>query len=89
MITNISSGALNHLMPAGISASNISIRVGGVDLVGPKRYYAEAGAGEPGAIISSFDLLEIYVYMGNASKTLNVRKGDIVEVRRQDEGRFN
>ena len=89
MITNISAGALNHLMPPGISASNISIRVGGVDIAGLKRYYAEAGAGEPGAIISSFDLLEIYVYMGNASKTLNVRKGDIVEVRRQDEGRFN
>jgi len=87
MITNISAGVLNHLMPPGISASNISVRVGGVDIVGLKRYYAEAAAGEPGSIISSFDLLEIYVYMGNASKTLNVRKGDIVEVRRQDEGR--
>ena len=85
MITNISAGALNHLMPPGISASNISIRVGGVDIAGLKRYYAEAGAGEPGAIISSFDLLEIYVYRGNAGKILNVEKGDIVEVRRREE----
>ena len=85
MITNISAGVLNHLMPPGISASNISVRVGGVDIVGLKRDYAEAAAGEPGSIISSFDLLEIYVYMGNASKTLNVGKGDIVKVRRRDE----
>ena len=63
----------------------MQIRVGGVDIAGLKRYYAETGAGEPGAVISSFDLLEIYVYMGNASKTLNTGKSDIVEVRRRDE----
>ena len=84
IMTNISAGVLTHLIQPGISALTLSIRVCGVDIAGLKRYYAEAGAGEPGAIINSFDLLEIYTYMGNAGRILNARKGDRVEVRRID-----
>jgi len=50
------------------------------DFTGIKKYYAEVNKGEPGTIINSFGLFEIYTYMGDAAKMLNVKKGAPVEV---------
>ena len=42
--------------------------------------YAEHPIGEPLAIISSHDHLEIAVRDGNAAKILNIKKGEPVEL---------
>ena len=42
--------------------------------------YAEHELGEPLAIISSHDYLEIAVRDGNAAKILNIKKGEPVEL---------
>lgn len=44
------------------------------------RSYAEHQVGEPLAIISSHDHLEIAVRDGNAAAILNIKKGEVVEV---------
>lgn len=42
-------------------------------------FYSEA-ANKPAALINSDDLVEIFLYKGNASETLNIKKGTPVEV---------
>lgn len=81
IITNISQEIINDLGQKGISPASLSISICGIEITGINKYYGELIAGELGAIINSFGFLEIYAYRGNAAKLLNVRKGDIMEVK--------
>ena len=79
--TNIPDRVLDDLVQKGISTSNLLTSIGGIDVAGIKKYYAEVKEGETGVIIDSFGLLEIYAFMGDAAKIHGLRKGDVVEVR--------
>ncbi|HBI23315.1 MAG TPA: hypothetical protein DDX84_03710 [Nitrospiraceae bacterium] len=50
------------------------------DFTGIKKYYAEVNKGEPGTIFNSFGLFEIYAYLDDAAKMLNVKKGISIEI---------
>ncbi|MDD5435221.1 MAG: SAM-dependent chlorinase/fluorinase [Nitrospira sp.] len=80
IITNIPKGVVEELIQIGISPSNINIALSGRKISGVRQSYADAKEGEPAVIINSLNLVEIFVYMGNAAKILNVRKGDAVEM---------
>ena len=80
LITNITYTDLEDMQKMDVPASSPSVRICGIEMTGIKRYYAEAEGDETAPIINSFGLLEIYRYMGDASKALNAGKGDAIEV---------
>lgn len=75
-LTNIRRDLLEPLLSAG---NRIRIVCKGKD-VPLKRYYAEAKDDGLYAVIDSFDLLELFVYRGNASKKYGLQVGDMVGV---------
>lgn len=81
IITNIPRGVVDELLQKGISPSNIHIEICGHKISGIRKCYADTKEGEPGIIINSFNLIEIYTYSGNAAKILKAQKGDLVEIR--------
>lgn len=81
LITNIPGEVLNDLVQKGGSFSSLMISIGEIEIAGIKKYYAEVKEGEPGAIIGSFGLLEIFTYMGDAATIHNLRKGEVVVVK--------
>lgn len=80
IITNISGSIVVEVLQMGISPSDINLIICGHKISGIKKCYAEAKEGEPGAIINSFNLIEIFSYMGNAARLFDAKKGDIVEI---------
>lgn len=77
-ITNIGADILMALIgnrPKG--GLKIKIKDVETDLRG---FYSEAGDGKSHAVINSSGLLEIFIYMGDAKKTLGVKAGDPVTV---------
>lgn len=80
IITNIPSAVVDEILQQGIAPSNISIEICGHKISGIRKCYADTKEGEPGIIINSFNLIEIYSYLGNAAKALNAKKGDVVEI---------
>lgn len=81
IITNISSSIVDEVLQTGISSSDIQLDVYGHKISGIRKCYAETKEGELGAIINSFNLIEIFSYMGNAAQVLNAKKGDVVEMK--------
>ncbi len=63
---------------SGMDGSSMLIRIRGHEISGIKRCYSDAKKGETAVVVNSFGLLEIYSYMGNAARTINAKKGDIV-----------
>lgn len=80
IITNITPEDIDDIVKSGIPASNIRTRIAEVEITGIKKYYAEVNKGEPGTIFNSFGLFEIYAYLDDAAKMLNVKKGISIEI---------
>lgn len=60
------------------SGKQLEINIGKETIAGVSQSYADAEIGSPLAIIGSFGYLEIALNQGNASRYLNVKKGDAV-----------
>jgi len=58
------------------------VEIGGIRVGAPLAAYADARAGEPGAIVGSTGRLEIYVRGGSAQSTLALGRGTPVAVKR-------
>lgn len=74
VITNISKQDIETI---GSGPLKVLVKDRHIDI---KNYYSEAGDREPHALINSSGLLEIFIYMGNASNALNIKTGDPVSV---------
>ncbi len=72
LITNISMDLIEKLT----AGKKIEILIGNDTIHKISRSYADVSAGQLVAIYNSFGNLEIAINIGNASKTLNVQKGD-------------
>ncbi len=81
IITNIPRVVVDELIQMGISPSNINIEICGQKINGVRKSYADTKEGEPAVIINSFNLVEVFAYLGNAAKILKAHKGDLVEVK--------
>jgi S-adenosyl-L-methionine hydrolase (adenosine-forming) len=57
-----------------------SVEMGNVKILGIRKFFGEAGEGEPVALINSFGFLEIAVNMRDASKALGLGIGDEVRI---------
>lgn len=66
---------------------DLSVSIGGVQIVGISSHYAEVREGKPLALWNSWGHLEIAVRNGSAARHLRVRPGDRVEVRVRSRGR--
>lgn len=80
IITNITFRDIRTLLPEGEGTVALGVSVAGKEIKGLKRFYAEAAAGEAGAIINSSGYLEIFVYKQNARTALSVKRGDVVKL---------
>ncbi len=80
VITNITFKDLHALVPESEGATAVSVGVAGKEIRGLKRFYGEAAAGEPGAIINSSGFLEIFMFKQNARTTLSIKRGDVVRI---------
>lgn len=85
------SGRIMHIYAFGNCISNITrsvlgnreiveIRLKDFSTTGLKRYYAEAGIGEPIALFSSFETIEFSVVHGSFRKTYDIEFGEPVEL---------
>jgi S-adenosylmethionine hydrolase len=79
-ITNITFKEMRALVPEGEGTAALGVSVAGKEIRGLKRFYAEAAAGEPAAIINSSGALEIFVYKQNARTALSIKRGDVVKL---------
>src|SRR5271169_1227500 len=70
LITNIASAYIQPLMSEGADLSMATVIIAGKEIKGLKKYYAEAAPGEPGAIVNSSGVLEIFLYRQNARNAL-------------------
>ncbi len=80
VITNITFKDIKSLVPDGEGTFTLNVSVAGREIRGLKRFYAEAAAGEAGAIINSSGYLEVFVYKQNARTALSVKRGDVVRL---------
>ncbi len=80
VITNITYRDLQSVVPEGTAPVPGSISIGGKELKGLKKYYAEAAPGEPAAIINSSGYLEIFLFKQNARTALSLKRGETVRV---------
>ena len=78
LITNITYKDLQSLGSDDINPDNAVVMVGGREIKGLRRFYAEAPPGEAGAIINSNGQLEIFLFRQNARTTLAVKRGEAV-----------
>jgi S-adenosylmethionine hydrolase len=79
LITNITSKELQPLLTAGAGGA-VAVALGGKEILGLRKFYAEAAPGQPGAIINSNSHLEIFLFRQNARQALGVKRGDAVRV---------
>ena len=80
IITNITYLNIKTLLSEGMELFDATINCAGRDIKGLRRYYAEAGSGEPGAIINSSGALEIFMFKQNARTALSIKRGDAVRL---------
>ena len=80
VITNITFKDLQALVPEGSEMKPATIAIGGKQIMGLKKFYAEAAAGEPAAIINSSGYLEIFLYKQNARTALSLKRGEAVRL---------
>jgi S-adenosylmethionine hydrolase len=79
-ITNITYKDIQSLVPDGSAPGPVSVNIVGKEIKGLKKFYAEAAAGEPGAIINSSGYLEIFLFKQNARTALSVKRGEAVKL---------
>ncbi len=80
LITNITAQDLQALAPDGGQLGPVAVQVGGSQIPGLKKFYAEAKPGEPGALVNSDGHLEIFLFRQNARTGLTVKRGDAVRI---------
>jgi len=80
IITNITYKDIQPLMAEGADLKPASVMIAGREIKGLKRYYAEVGPGEPGAIINSSGALEVFMFKQNARTVLSVKRGEAVRL---------
>lgn len=78
-VTNIPAKTLE-----AFPADRLRVRAGTHELVGLKRFYAEAPAGEPLPLIGSSGRLEVAVNGGSAAERLGLAAGSPIEVTRSE-----
>ncbi len=76
-VSNISR---NEVRNFASGQSGIKILIKGIEIPGISQFYAQTIDKGPSAIINSSGLLEIYIYRGDAAKTLELKKGDKIGV---------
>ncbi len=79
MITNILQRDIQAMVPEGKS-DTVTISLGGKEIKGLKKFYAEATPGETGALINSNGHLEIFQFRQNARSTLSLKRGEAVRL---------
>ena len=79
-ISNIDENCLNKFVTNG-SEKRLEIKIGKTVIKSLSRTYTDVGSGCPLAIIGSFGYLEIALNCGNASRQLNVEKGDTINLK--------
>ena len=79
-ITNITFKDIQSLIPEGGQLGQATVNVVGKEIKGLKKFYAEAAPNDPGAIINSSGLLEIFLFKQNARTALGVKRGDGVRL---------
>jgi S-adenosylmethionine hydrolase len=80
LITNITAKDLQPLLGEAGATSAVSVSLGGREVEGLKKFYAESPPGQPGAIVNSSGHLEIFLYRQNARQALAVKRGAAVRV---------
>jgi hypothetical protein len=80
IITNITYKDLQPLLGEGGDLAAASVTIAGKEIKGLKKFYAEAGPGEPGAIINSSGALEVFLFKQNARTALSVKRGEAVRL---------
>jgi hypothetical protein len=78
LITNITYKDFQALMPEG--PMPVAVTVGGKEIRGLKKFYAEAAPGEPSAIFNSSGYLEIFLFKQNARTGLSLKRGEAVKL---------
>jgi len=78
LITNITYKDVQSLASGEVDTGMAVVTVGGKEIKGLKRFYAEAAPGEPGAIINSNGHLEIFLFRQNARTALAIKRGEAV-----------
>lgn len=79
-ISNIEENCLNKFMKTG-DEKRLEIKIGKTIVKNLSRSYTDVGSGCPLAIIGSFGYLEIALNCDNASRQLNVEKGDTITLK--------
>ncbi|MDH4162364.1 MAG: SAM-dependent chlorinase/fluorinase [Nitrospirota bacterium] len=79
MITNVMSKDLQAFLPEG-QQGTVIIQIGGKEIRGLKKFYAEAAPGELGALINSNGHLEIFMFRQNARSALSLKRGEVIRV---------
>jgi len=80
LISNITYKDLQACFPEGSPLGPFTITLGGKEIKGLKKFYAEAAQGEAAAIINSNGHLEIFLFRQNARTGLTSKRGDAVRV---------
>ncbi len=80
LITNITYTHMRTLVPEGTEPRPFTITIGGKEIRGLKKFYAEAAPGEPGAIINSSGYLEVFLFKQNARTALSSKRGEPVRL---------
>ena len=78
LIANITYKDVQALMPEG--SVPVVLTVGGKEIRGLKKFYAEAAPGEPSAIFNSSGYLEIFLFKQNARTGLSLKRGETVKL---------
>jgi len=80
IITNITYKDLQPLLAEGSDLGIVTVGIVGKQIKGLKKFYAEAGPGEPSAIINSSGALEVFIFKQNARTALSVKRGESVRL---------
>lgn len=80
MITNIRYQHLRTLVPEGSPEPNLKVTIMNREIRNLKKFYAEAAAGELGAIFNSNGYLEIFLFKQNARAALQSKRGEAVRL---------
>lgn len=80
LITNITYEDIQSLMGEAADLGTVGVTICGKEIKGLKKFYAEAPAGAPSALISSSGALEIFLFKQNARTALSVKRGELVKL---------
>lgn len=80
VITNITHTDVQTIAPEGTDLKQVTISIGGREIRGLRKFYAEAAPGEPGALINSSGYLEVFLFKQNARTGLSLKRGEAVRL---------